>query len=493
MQDFLSDLEHGSLDPRLVKGLRDAQEAIVSRPQLSIRLRFVVSLGLCFVLCCAFAFATLDALATVRGRVGLIGAMERASLALAKARVVESGVALTDGGIGDARANVAVALEATRSQADRLAHAATREELYTLSQQLLAYDRVLARGIPAGETLGVLRSAGEDVQAVLTAVTTREKAALARMLELWRWAPAMLLGSLLLLFAVIATSFGRALVGPIRKFQAYTRRIAAGDFTLIPPTRLYRDEFSDLALAVNRMLAELQSHQDRLVKAGKLAAVGTITSGIAHELNNPLNNISITTEALMEEWQDMGDDEKWRLLQDVYFETERASEIVKSLLDFTRNERPELAPIDLAEVVQRTLRLAQNEMTLADVTFVNEVPEGLPKVMGAFDQLRQVFLNLFLNAVQAMGRGGTLTVTASTGDADRVCVEVKDTGCGIPADVLPHIFDPFFTTKEPGQGTGLGLSVTASIIKKHSGEIHVTSEPGRGTMFHVCLPVAQAS
>ena len=493
MQDFLSDLEHGSLDPRLVKSLREAQQAIVARPQLSIRLRFVVSLGLCFLLCCAFAFATLDALASVRERVGLIEDLERALLAIERARVVESGAALTEENVRHAREDLAVAIEATRAQAAHLAKAASRAEIFTLAQQLASYDRILARGIPAAEALKVLTACGEDAREVVSAVSGREREALAHVLQLWKWAPVILLGSLLLLFAIIATSFGRALVGPIRKFQAYTRRIAAGDFSLIPPTRPYRDEFSELALAVNRMLAELQSHQERCVKAGKLAAVGTITSGIAHELNNPLNNIAITTEALMEDWQEITDEEKWRLLQDVFFETERASEIVKSLLDFTRNERPELVPVDLAEVVQRTVRLAQNEMTLADVTFVCELPPDLPRVWGAFDQLRQVLLNLFLNAIQAMPRGGRLTVTASTAEASRVCLEVKDTGTGIPPDVLPHIFDPFFTTKEPGQGTGLGLSVTASIVKKHGGEIHVTSEPGRGTTFHVCLPLASGS
>jgi two-component system, NtrC family, sensor kinase len=493
MQDFLSDLDHGSLDPRLIASLREAQNAIVARPQISIRLRFVISLGLCFVLCGIFAFATLGALASAQNHIRLIEALDRASLAVERARVVELTPAPPELALQQARRSIAVAIEATRAEAASLAREATRAELYTLSQQLAAYDRVLSRGVSSGDALRELRASGQEVRGVLNAVDGREKEALARMLSRWRWAPAFLLGPLLLLFAVIATAFGRALVGPIRKFQAYTRRIAAGDFTLIPPTRLYRDEFSELALAVNRMLAELQSHQDGLVKAGKLAAVGTITSGIAHELNNPLNNISITTEALMEDWAEMAEEEKWRLLQDVYFETERAAEIVKSLLDFTRNERPELLPVDIAEVVQQTVRLAQNEMTLADVTLVNTLPEGLPRVMGAFDQLRQVFLNLFLNAIQAMPRGGRLAVAASTNESGRVCVEVSDTGTGIPADVLPHIFDPFFTTKEPGQGTGLGLSVTASIIKKHGGEIHVTSEPGRGTTFHVCLPIAEGS
>ena len=493
MQDFLSDLQHDSMDPRLVRTLREAQRAIMVRPQISIRLRFVVSLGLCFLLCCVFAVATVQALATIRDSMLRVQMLEQVAFQVESARAIESGELVSTGTVGHALEHTARALALLDAQTPRSGSTVNRAALAAATEKLTSYRGLLAAGVPTAASLEELKAIGGEVGAMLASVNVWEKEALARILRAWEWGPLVLLGALLLLFAIIAMSFGRALVRPIRKFQRYTRRIAAGDFSLIPPTRPYRDEFSELALAVNRMLAELQSHQDRCVRAGKLAAVGTITSGIAHELNNPLNNISITTESLMEDWLEISDEEKWRLLQDVYFETERASEIVKSLLDFTRTERPELLPVDIVEVIQRTFRLVQNEMSLADVTFGTELPAGVPKVLGAFDQLRQVFLNLFLNAIQAMPKGGQLTVAITTAEPGRVCVEVRDTGSGIPADVLPHIFDPFFTTKEPGLGTGLGLSVSSSIIKKHGGEIHVTSELGGGTTFHVCLPVANGS
>ena len=154
--------------------------------------------------------------------------------------------------------------------------------------------------------------------------------------------PLALVAFLLALFALITFFFTQALNAPIRRFAGYTGRIAGGDFSFIPPARRYRDEFTDLAVAVNQMLAELRAQQDRMVQGAKLAAMGTLTSGIAHELNNPLNNIAITAEALMEGLPKLGEEEKWRHLQDIYFETERASEIVKSLLDFTRQEKPEM-------------------------------------------------------------------------------------------------------------------------------------------------------
>ncbi|MEW5763501.1 MAG: sensor histidine kinase [Acidobacteriota bacterium] len=305
--------------------------------------------------------------------------------------------------------------------------------------------------------------------------------------------PLLLLALLFLAFVAIAFLFDRALMGPIRRFESYTSRVARGDFSPIGPTRWYRDEFTDLALAVNSMLRELEAQQNQMVQAAKLTTVGTLTSGIAHELNNPLNNIAITTEALMEDFKRLSEGEKWKLLQDIYFETERAGEIVKSLLDFTREERPESVPVSLAEVVESTRRLLHNEMDLSGVRFAAEIPEDLPTVRAAVNPLRQVFLNLFINAVHAMPRGGTLSVRAMRTDSERVCVDVTDTGTGIPAEVLPRIFDPFFTTKEPGKGTGLGLSVSLGILRKYGGEMRVVSEVGKGTTFHVCLPVMETS
>jgi len=299
----------------------------------------------------------------------------------------------------------------------------------------------------------------------------------------------VLLVLLFFAFAVITLLFDRALIGPIRRFETYTERISRGDFRPIGPARWYRDEFTDLAVAVNRMLEELAAQQRHMVQAAKMTTVGTLTSGIAHELNNPLNNIAITTEALMEDFKRLSDEEKWRLLQDIYFETERAGEIVKSLLDFTREERAEWGPVDLREVVESTRRILQNEMVLGNVVFEARFPDALPPVRGALNPLRQVFLNLFVNALHAMPEGGRLTVEAKASPG-KVCVEVTDTGSGIPPEVLPHIFDPFFTTKEPGKGTGLGLSVSLSIVRKHGGEIQVFSEPGKGTTFHLCLPAA---
>ncbi|MGE5235577.1 MAG: sensor histidine kinase [Acidobacteriota bacterium] len=492
---------HQGLDRDLADRLRTAQAAILARPRLSIRLRLVGSLALCFLLCCAFALATLAISSRVRDDQQLLESLERVRLRAEQATEWHRAGA-GRAGLGDAVLRLDEALALLRARAPSLARAGASDDVAELVTRLDGYRLLLLQVEEVAQrselayrlpTLQTQAAASEaDIGRLEAALAARQRAAVDRMVALSRQALLAFLLALLVVFSLITFFFAGALVGPIRRFQAYTKRIAAGDFTLIAASRAYRDEFSDLALAVNQMLAELQAHQDRCVKAGKLAAVGTITSGIAHELNNPLNNISITTEALMEDLASLSDGEKWQLLQDVYFETERATEIVRSLLDFTRREKPDLVPLDLADVIQSTVRLAQNEMAINNVTYESDLPAGLPRVRGASNQLRQVFLNLFLNAVQAMPKGGTLRVSAASHEEGKVCAEVHDDGVGIPPDILPHVFDPFFTTKEPGQGTGLGLSVSYSIIKKFGGDIQVTSEAGRGTTFHVCLPVASA-
>jgi signal transduction histidine kinase len=489
------------LGPHLANQLWQAQQALLSRPRSSIRSRLVTRLALCLGLCGVFSIAALNMLGKVEEKLALLEATEALSASILKTRALESEGALTRiqsrRVLGDVRAAVAHFRGAARA-----VPAADAPTLSFLVGHLETYQRLLEANQALAEVRGgngaLISSRGEivreketEIARILDGIVRRERAAATQMLQVAEKGPLVLLALLVAFFGAIIYSFVRALVNPIRRFQGYTGRIAAGDFSLIRPARTYRDEFTDLALAVNEMLAELQAHQDRGVKAAKLAAVGTLASGIAHELNNPLNNVAITTEALMEDLPKLSDEEKWHLLQDIYFETERAGEIVKSLLDFTRHEKPEMIPLDLAEVMQSTVRLTQNEMAINNISYSSSIPPDLPRVRGAANQLRQVFLNLFLNAIQAMPGGGRLSVSARTGDEGKVCVEVRDDGIGIVPEAIPHIFDPFFTTKEPGKGTGLGLSVSLGIVRKFGGDIQVGSEPGKGTAFHVCLPRAE--
>jgi signal transduction histidine kinase len=490
--------QYGRTDVDLAGRLQAAQQALLARPRLSMQVRLVASLLLCFLLCCAFALVSLDLLHRTRARIHLLQTAERLDDRIRRVR------ALADEGIVSGR-DLETMLESAKEAENlfRREPLSLREEDRELLPNLLRHVQAARLLLATSEAAGrgglnvapaqaaQLGSTGAAANESLEALIRRERQKADRTLRFAESGALVLLLTLLVLFGVITLSFARALAAPLHRFKGYTTRIAGGDFSFIRPARKYRDEFSDLAVAVNQMLAELRAQQDRVVRGAKLAAVGTLTSGIAHELNNPLNNISITAEALMEGLATFSEEEKWRHLQDIYFETERASEIVKSLLDFTRKEKTDAVPLDLNEILQSTFRLAQNEMTLNDVVLSSDFPAGLPRVWGVANQMRQVLLNIILNAIQAMPKGGNLHVSADTHHPRQVCVEIRDEGVGIPADVLPHIFDPFFTTKEPGKGTGLGLSLSLGIVRKFGGDIQVASEPGKGTQVHVCLPRAE--
>ena len=286
----------------------------------------------------------------------------------------------------------------------------------------------------------------------------------------------------------VATELSRQILQPLGRAVQYTQRIAAGDFSLVIPQRKFRDEFSNLAIAINRMIFELMENHKQLLQSRKMAAVGTLTSGIAHELNNPLNNISITAESLIGDLDAYSHEEILDMLKDIFTQVERASGTVRNLLDFTRLEQSKIETINVPELLQSSLQLVNNERVLNAVSIDVQMDEDLPKIKGNFRNLQQIFLNLFLNGIQAMPEGGTLSVRATETDNGFVKVDVKDNGCGISRENLEKVFDPFFTTKDVGKGTGLGLSVSYGIVQNIGGNITVDSEEGKWTVFSVCLP-----
>ncbi|MBW1753506.1 MAG: two-component sensor histidine kinase, partial [Deltaproteobacteria bacterium] len=182
--------------------------------------------------------------------------------------------------------------------------------------------------------------------------------------------------------------------------------------------------------------------------------------------------------------------ERLRLFQEAMAQTDRASETVKNLLEFSRASHPKMENISFEEIVDKTVRLVENELRLNNIKFSKKIEDGIPEMTVDRSGIQQVLLNLFINSIQAMPKGGDLKVLTRLSDSlKEVWIDVEDTGEGIPSDQLNNIFDPFFTTKREGEGTGLGLSVSYSIIKKHRGRIEVKSTPGQGTCFSIYLPI----
>ncbi len=334
-----------------------------------------------------------------------------------------------------------------------------------------------------------VRETGRRLERAAQAVSRVERERIAMTLKSSR--TILVMGILLTVVAgvLVGRGMARKIVLPLRRLEETTRRISHGDFSPIPE-ELQRDEVGSLVHAFNVMVEELRLHQEQLLQSRKLAALGTLTSGVAHELNNPLSNISTSAQILREERKELRPEERLRYLRQIEEQTERAKEIVRNLLDFAREREPQHAPRQLGAILEDALALVQNQARLAQVTVEKRCPDTLPAVVADEVQLQQVFVNLFLNAIQAMPGGGTLRVTAvEAGSALEIAV--SDTGVGIAPEHLERIFDPFFTTKGVGEGTGLGLSVSYGIVRKHGGEILVESQVGKGTTFTVRLPASK--
>jgi PAS domain S-box-containing protein len=230
--------------------------------------------------------------------------------------------------------------------------------------------------------------------------------------------------------------------------------------------------------------------EEQLTQTEKLTSLGLLAAGVAHEVNTPLAVISNYIQMLAKQMPE--GDHRHTIIDKIVKQTFRASEIVNNLLNFSRTGPGELADVDLNRVVEETLSLVAHPLKASQIQVVKQLTEGIPAVRGSANKLQQVFLNLFLNARDAMPSGGMLEVRSAAHNGS-VEVEVVDTGNGITREHIHKIFDPFFTTKTSGRGTGLGLSVSYGIIKEHAGKIDVRSTPGRGTSFHVEFPAVRKS
>jgi two-component system, NtrC family, sensor kinase len=393
-------------------------------------------------------------------------------------------------------------LKRTRSLASQLGEDMQRvtgnAEYSRFLMSLNAYDKVLADTIKARGTaedpfdLVLVRREGQEMvqyaQKLLRFKRRRIHEALQRTMVI----PAAFLGIFTLVLLGIGLLVSRNILRPLALIQRTTEKVAKGNFEPIPFQPRHNDEVSDLVQAFNRMSQEIEMRQGELVQSRKIAAIGTFTSGIAHELNNPINNIRLTAETLLDDVDNITPAETSELGLDILNQADRASDIVKNLLDFSRMDRPQFSSFTISEVLDSTYKLVKNQIMVDGITLHNEVPADLPPIKGSLRNLQQVFLNLLLNAVQAMPQGGTIEVKADLEPNNFIRVDVSDTGKGILPEDLEHIFDPFYTTKEVGQGTGLGLSVTYGLVKKHGGYIEVKSQAGQGSTFSVYLPVSSS-
>jgi len=234
----------------------------------------------------------------------------------------------------------------------------------------------------------------------------------------------------------------------------------------------------------------LEAAQDQLINAEKLASMGQLSAGVAHELNNPLGSILLYSHLLIRELS--GKDKRAEDVKMIVSEATRCKNIVRDLLNFGRQGSVKREPTDINEILEKSLGASSTLRSFGRIKVVKHFDGKIPAMMVDANQLQQVFVNLISNAIWAMKDGGTLTLTTRMKGRSTVEVLVQDTGCGIPEENLKKLFTPFFTTKKMGEGTGLGLAISYGIIKMHSGQISVDSAVEKGAMFKIELPLATA-
>ncbi len=476
-----------------------AEKALRERPAFSLRMQVGLSVILLFAIVLVLGLLTLATTLRVEQQTHLFEVTNKVLFEIDQARRFEKNFFEYGTNLDEALEQVHSAKRILRENAERIVGIAGIENYTNIQDSLKQYeaslDSLVATSTSASpeaikRTEADVRKHGRDIDSLATELVEKEQESLERTISVSRQAQLYLILLLLLYMVAMSYVLVRRIVDPIGRYMGYLERIARGDYSPILPTRRYRDEFSALAIAINHMLEELGRRENILVESHRLRAIGTLTAGIAHELNNPINNITLTSHMLREDYADLSDAERREMIDDLIHEAGRTKKIVASLLDFARKSESQIEPLDLSEVVKSTLALAQNQLNLKRVRINLTVAPHLPTIHGDAQQLAQVVLNLVLNAVDVSPEGGRIELVVDRATEEGfVEIRVIDHGTGIPDHILPLIFDPFFTTKSKGKGAGLGLSICKGIVSKHGGEIAVDTEVGRGTTFSVHLPV----
>jgi two-component system NtrC family sensor kinase len=311
--------------------------------------------------------------------------------------------------------------------------------------------------------------------------------------------PFALTGIAVALAIVISYLLSKSVMRPVNSLIRATEKIAAGGSPQPISLDYAPPEIEALGKAFNSMIAAIRARDqklhrqthEKLMRSDRLAMIGQLAAGVAHEINNPLGSILLFSRLVMQQTPPQG---KIREnLDRIEKETKRCHTIVRGLLDFARERKPLVESLNINAVLEATLKLFEGQFLFQNIQVFREYNQQLPAIEADQSQLQQVFMNIILNAVDAMNGTGRLTLSTRESDPSGfIDIGISDTGSGIPAENLDRIFDPFFTTKGVGHGTGLGLSVSYGIVQNHGGDIVVSSTPG-GATFTVSLPAAKGS
>jgi len=302
------------------------------------------------------------------------------------------------------------------------------------------------------------------------------------------------------LAVVICIFFTRYLMNPFFVLMNAKNELAAGNLNYTVDLNKWPKEIAELGRALNRMAEAIsdrdkqlrRSAQEEISRSERLAMIGRLAAGVAHEINNPLGSILLFSRLLLQKAPLEGLHRE--NLERIERETRRCQNIVQGLMDFAKKREPKAELVTVNKLVDETIKLFENHPMFHNVKIVRQYQQDLPEIFADPNQIMQVFANIIINAVDAMKGQGSMTIETAISEDHRYAeIRFSDTGEGIAPDVVERVFDPFFTTKGVGQGTGLGLSVSHGIVEGHGGTIKVRSTLGEGTTFTVCLPVNRES
>ena len=363
------------------------------------------------------------------------------------------------------------------------------------------YDRVIGEGLDwIGRAFVVndfyissytpIRDIDENIIGMLYTGILEAKYRDMKLQTTWLFLGITTLGMVVAFF--ISFSLGQSIIRRIRILKQGTEAISSGNLEYqLPPGS--SSGFDILDEAFNNMAKSLKDRDDRLQQAfqritrtERLASLGQMAAGVAHEINNPLGGILLYSNLVLEEMND--DNASRENMEKIIYQTDRCKKIVQNLLDFARTPSGDMLQLSINHVIMTSLNLLKDQSIFLGIKVETELAENLPEIRGDVSRLEEVFLNLFINAADAMEGDGVLRISTRLSSTNSIKIYISDNGKGIDRAYLPHIFEPFFTTKDPGQGTGLGLSITYGIIQKHNGLIDVESKPGDGTTFIITLP-----
>jgi signal transduction histidine kinase len=463
---------------------------------MTIRKRIIIAALLQAILICVICIFVYLTFNTVLRKLQTIEIIDDLNISLLEMRKAEKNYFLYQDfnalmelmRLGEERVNILSASRPLVARSLQSSGMKSYDELFRILQDYLQVTgKVVAAGAapPGFET--DLRNLGHELTTVSESLLKKERESVSYIIHSTVLMLIVSLGVFLVIQIILWQYFFRFIIQEITILEKMIKKVSEGRLHEVAIKSISpHNEIETAIKAISDMARKLEKREEELLQSGKLASLGVLISGVAHELGNPLNNISMIAQAYLSLYDFLGDEEKKNYMGDVYVQSERIKRIVENLLDFSRQKKPELKECQVKDIVQRSLGLVSNHLMISNVKLHLSIDRNLPPVLVDPPQIEQVLVNLFINAIQAMPEGGDLFIEGRPQDG-LVLLKIRDTGTGIDKEILPYIFDPFFTTKST-KGTGLGLSVSYGIIKQHHGDISVESRRGKGTTFIIKLP-----